>query len=249
LRRASTAFQTNGERHIRSIREVAKDYLQSYALRNRSIAFAQGSVSQVVRLLGERMLIDITESIVREYQDGRLRENAAPKTINEGVGFLLRMLGERGEVIRAGLKKHKALKLKGSKTVANAYSAEEKERLVQAAHQGRSRTIYPALMLALNAGLRNSEIRQLRWLQIDLGRRFLTVGKSKTEAGEGRTIPLNPALYEALKEYAEWYTLRFGRIETRVVCVPVRQSKPPRPRQADHHDQDSVGECTQTCWR
>ena len=68
-------------------------------------------------------------------------------------------------------------------------------------------------MLALNAGLRNGEIRQLRWNQVDLKKQFLTVGKSKTEAGEGRTIPLNGALREALRHHAEWYMLRFGKIE------------------------------------
>jgi len=37
--------------------------------------------------------------------------------------------------------------------------------------------------------------------------------KSKTEAGEGRTIPLNAALFQALREHSEWFTLRFGRID------------------------------------
>jgi hypothetical protein len=35
--------------------------------------------------------------------------------------------------------------------------------------------------------------------------------KSKTEAGEGRTIPLKAALLKALHHHAGWYTLRFAR--------------------------------------
>jgi len=46
-------------------------------------------------------------------------------------------------------------------------------------------------MLALHAGMRDAEIRELRWAQIDLRKGIVTVGESKTEAGEGRTIPLN----------------------------------------------------------
>jgi integrase len=42
---------------------------------------------------------------------------------------------------------------------------------------------------------------------------FLTVGESKTEAGEGRTIPLNSALREAMVDYSKWYTKRFGMIQ------------------------------------
>ena len=44
----------------------------------------------------------------------------------------------------------------------------------------------------------------------DLSKAILTVGDSKTEAGEGRTIPLNSALLDAMIEQAKWYTKRFG---------------------------------------
>jgi len=87
-------------------------------------------------------------------------------------------------------------------------------------------------MLALNAGMRNGEIRNLQWKQIDLKRQFRTVGRSKTEAGEGRTIPLNPALLEALQKHAEWYQLRFGRIDPEWYLFPFGQANhldPTRP--------------------
>jgi hypothetical protein len=41
---------------------------------------------------------------------------------------------------------------------------------------------------------------------------YLAVSHSNTEAGEGRTIPLNSALYDALAAYADWYILRFGEL-------------------------------------
>jgi integrase len=103
---------------------------------------------------------------------------------------------------------------------------------VAAAREARSPTIYPALMLALNAGMRNGEIRNLTWDQIDLKKQFLTVGKSKTEAGEGRTIPLNPGLHQALQQHAEWCMLRFGRIEPGWYLFPFgrgEQMDPTRP--------------------
>ena len=39
------------------------------------------------------------------------------------------------------------------------------------------------------------------------------VRQSKTEGGEGRTIPLSPDLLKALERHALWYEARFGRIE------------------------------------
>jgi integrase len=68
-------------------------------------------------------------------------------------------------------------------------------------------------MLALNAGMRDAEIRGLQWGRMDLDSAILTVGESKTEAGEGRTIPLNSVLLAAMVEYAKWYSNRFGEIQ------------------------------------
>ena len=42
----------------------------------------------------------------------------------------------------------------------------------------------------------------LRWGQIDFFKRTLTVGKSKTEGGSGREIPLNAPAYAALIKWA-----------------------------------------------
>lgn len=178
------------------------------------------------------LIVDISDVTVREYQDARLKEKAAPKTINEEVGFLLRLIEDRGVVIRAQLKLKKTLKLKGSRKVAKAFSTDEKGRLIEAARGAQYPTIYPALMLALNAGLRNGEIRSLTWSQINLDKRFLTVGKSKTEAGEGRTIPLNAGLYEALQIHREWYLLRFGATPSEWYFFPFGRGKktdPTRP--------------------
>ena len=46
-------------------------------------------------------------------------------------------------------------------------------------------------MLAINMGMRASEIRSLTWGKVDFFAKSLTVGKSKTAAGTGRIIPLN----------------------------------------------------------
>ncbi len=43
--------------------------------------------------------------------------------------------------------------------------------------------------------MRDAEIKSLSWTQIDFAKKFLAVGRSKTEGGEGRTIPLNSELF------------------------------------------------------
>ncbi len=213
LERGFNGLEDNREDRVRSVAEVAKQYLEEFRLRHRSGVFATHAIGHVVRLLGDQMVVDLTVESVRAFQTVRLKEQAAPKTINDEVGFLLRLLGEAGDVLRARLRRQKALKLTVRTQVGKAFTPEEKEALLAAAKTARSPAIYPALMLALNAGMRSSEIRGLQWTRMDLTKAVLTVGKSKTEAGEGRTIPLNSALLEAMTKYAQWFEKRFGQIK------------------------------------
>ena len=101
--------------------------------------------------------------------------------------------------------------------------------MLVAAKSARSPAIYPALMLALNAGMRDAEIRGLQWDRMDLSKAVLTVRDSKTEAGEGRTIPLNSALHEAMVEYAKWYTKRFGTIRPEWYLFAFGRPRPQDP--------------------
>jgi integrase len=87
--------------------------------------------------------------------------------------------------------------------IGKAYTPEDELALLAAARAARSPAIYPALMLALNAGMRDAEIRGLQWERMDLEKAVLTVGDRKTEAGEGRTIPLNSALLVAMVDHAK----------------------------------------------
>jgi integrase len=222
-------IQDKREERIRSIRELSRDYLDDYRLRHKSIVYAEYAVGNVIRHMGALMAVDVTEQTVTTYQTARLKEGAAPKTINEEVGFLLRLLGEAGDIIRARLRRRKALKLAVPRGPGKAYTAEEKASMLAAAKRARSRAIYPALMLALNTGERDAEIRGLQWARVDLAKAIVTVGDSKTEAGEGRTIPLNSALLAAMVEYSNWYIERFGTIQPKWYVFPFGKPRPKDP--------------------
>jgi integrase len=99
-------------------------------------------------------------------------------------------------------------------------------RAASTAAQSRSPYIRPALELAFNAGMRDAEIRNLIWAQVDFERRYLTVGRSKSDAGEGRTIPLNSRLFSALVDHSRWYTKRFGSVLPAWYVFPGRVGRP-----------------------
>jgi integrase len=85
--------------------------------------------------------------------------------------------------------------------------------MLDSASRSHSPHIFPALLLALNAGMRDAEIRRLQWSRLDFDKRFLTVGKAKTAAGRGRTIPLNFVLFPILWEYARRYKEKSAEIQ------------------------------------
>jgi integrase len=215
---------------IRVFGDLADDFFTAYKLRlPDSATFAEYAVDHLKRLLGSKMVVDFNEAVVTRYQNDRLEETAAPKTINEEVGFLLRILGEPGDIIRARLRKKKMLKLKVRNHPGKAYSEDEKQRMLEEAAKARSPHIYLALTLALNAGMRDKEIKSLSWSQINFAKRYLAVGRSKTEGGEGRTIPLNSDLYAVFTDYVEWYKHKFGSTKPEWYVFPFGKPQPTDP--------------------
>jgi integrase len=96
----------------------------------------------------------------------------------------------------------KKIKLTQSRRLGRCISLPEESALLKECRVSRSRSLPVAIMVALEACLRRSEIRLLQWRQLDFARRTLTVGESKTDAGQGRAIPLSRALFETLSAWS-----------------------------------------------
>jgi integrase len=147
---------------------------------------------------GNMLVSDITADDISRFQAKRKKEHASPRTINMQVGTL-----------RAILRKHRlwaniqpdVRMLKARKDIGRALTADEQHRLLTACKKSRSRSLYFAVLLSLHTGLRNSELRHMRWRQVDLLEETLTVGKSKTADGEGRSIPLSRTALLCLQEW------------------------------------------------
>jgi len=215
---------------IRTFSDMADEYFDAYKLRlPQSVVFAEYAINHLKRHVGSKMLVDVNEKAVIQYQNARLNERAAPKSVNEEVGFLLRILGDPGDLLRIRLRKKKMLKLKVRQKVGKAYTPAEKDRMLGEARKARSPHIYLALTLALNAGMRDAEIKTLTWGQLDFTKKYLAVGCSKTEAGEGRTIPLNSTLLEVFSEYADWYQEKFGKPRAEWYVFPFGKPSPSDP--------------------
>ena len=218
------------EQQRKTVQEAADEFLLDYRLKHESATFAEYAFGHVADHLGKKLVVEITPTVVKRYQADRLAEKAAPKTINDEVLLLLRLCGDQGDLIRAKLRREKSLKLKTPPSPGRAFTADEKARMLAEAHKLRSKNIYPALVLDLNCGLRDKELRQLRWQQVDLvGKKALTVGISKTEAGTGRIIPLNDIALAALQAHAAWYIRRFRECKPEWYVFPAGKGQPNNP--------------------
>ncbi len=88
---------------------MADEFHKAYKVRHvKSATFAKYAIGHVKRLLGKRMSVDVNDAAVKDYQTARLSEKASPKSVNEEVGFLLRVLGDQGDVIRGRLRRKTA---------------------------------------------------------------------------------------------------------------------------------------------
>ena len=156
------------------------------------------NTSHLIPHFGNMLLTDISADDVSRYQSAREAESASPKTVNMEVAAL-----------RAVLRKHRlwaniqpdVKMLRAREDIGRALSDDEQYRLLTACRKSRSRGLYTAFLTALHTGLRNAELRNLQWHNVDLIAREITVGKSKTEAGDGRKVPLSKAVFEALQDW------------------------------------------------
>ena len=84
-------------------------------------------------------------------------------------------------------------------------------------------------------------MRHLTWGQIDFLKQVLTVGKSKTAAGTGRTIPLNSAILGALADHMRWYEEKVGPATAESYVFPFGKAR--------HYDATKPMQTLKTAWR
>lgn len=170
----------------------------------------QQHVNEHIRpLIGSLRLTAVTTPRVYAFAEELREKGRSPEMVRRAVqslGRIFRFAKGRG---LAGQNPVADVKLKRSKRDQGRVEIPTKEELraILAAAQGRWR---PLIVTAMFTGLRASELRGLRWADIDMKRRVLTVrqradawkriGPPKSEAGT-RDVPLGPMVVNTLREW------------------------------------------------
>lgn len=158
---------------------------------------AEQALKHLLPVFGQKLLCEITPKHIRKYQSARIGEGMTGRTVNIEIGVLRQVL--EAEKFWRGLESEVNM-LPENQDVGRALSHDEETRLLAECKKADS-ACYTAVVLALNTTMRSDEIKKLRWYQVDWMNRALTVGKSKTEAGKGRVIPLNSDAFKAMLEW------------------------------------------------
>jgi integrase len=174
----------------------------------------------IVPLLGAVKLSQLTVPGVRHFED-RLRRDRSPAMVRKVLGSLSGILAdaqERGLVSQNVVRGLRARRLRGKERRADKRQKGKLRVGVDIPSPDEIRAIIvvleerwrPLLLTAIFAGLRSSELRGLRWNDVDLKRnelhirqradRYSKMGALKSEAGE-RTVPVAPMLANTLREW------------------------------------------------
>src|SRR5215813_7678582 len=178
----------------------------------------------IIPVIGAVKLSRLTMPMLTTFQD-KLRELGRSATmlrkVRISLGALLADAQRRGlvgqNVVHAlprslrGKEARAAARQKGKLRVGvDIPSLDEVRAIIAAASDGDSGGRRPLLLTAIFTGLRISELRGLRWDDVDLKRselhvrqradRYNTIGKPKSVAGE-RVIPLPPTLVSTLRKW------------------------------------------------
>jgi integrase len=175
----------------------------------------------IAPFIGGLKLSQLSVPRVREFEDELARagrSQAMIRKVRVSLSSLISDAMERGLVNRnvvrdlrarrnPGKERQAVRRLKGKLKVGVDIPSNDEIRAFVNHLEGRWR---PVLLTAVFTGLRASELRGLRWSDIDLVKgelhvrqradRYLVIGPPKSESGE-RTIPLLPIVVNALKEH------------------------------------------------
>lgn len=162
-----------------------------------NVAIQGYNLKHLKKYFGKKLLEDITAENIGFYQRKRKAEGASNRTINMELA-----------TCRQILKRHKlwttladdVKMLSEDKEIGKPLTNEEATRLLDACRRSPSPSLFPAMTIFANTGLRNGELRKARWNQVDFLNATFQVGKAKTEGSSGRVIPLNRTALGAFQQ-------------------------------------------------
>ena len=198
-----------------TVAEAAEDWITAVELEGReasTLAQYRQHAKHITDRIGDLRLANLTAPGVNTFRDNLLAtmSRAMARKVLASLKSMLRDAQRRGNVaqnVALGVKRIDADKRDDKLKVGIDIPTTDDIKILVAALPTYWR---PVLLTAIFTGLRSSELRGLRWQDVDLKRgelhvrqradRYNVIGRPKSKAGN-RTVPLGPLVLNVLREW------------------------------------------------
>jgi len=169
----------------------------------------QGQAAQLLwwkKQIGSKLLADVTPSLVAEQRDKLLKENTKRGRLRS-PSTVVRYMAVLSHAFTVAVKEwgwlqdsptRKVTKPKEPRGRVRFLSDEERISLLKACKQSPNPYLYPVVVVALSTGMRQAEIMNLKWSDVDLRKGRIVLHKTKN--GDIRVVPVAGLALQTLKE-------------------------------------------------
>lgn len=183
--------------------------------------------------LGHRLLADVTPALIAECRDKLIagktyrQKKRSPATTNRYLAALSHAftiaVNEWGWLeINPVSKVKRPTEPRGR---VRFLDDDERDRLLASCRASRSKVLYAIVVLAISTGMRQGEILNLKWKDIDLSRSRLVLHETKNN--ERRAVPIVGLAQEVLSDLS-----KVRRIDSQLVFPGTDPEKPLKIRKA-----------------
>jgi len=178
-------------------RELAGEY-EKWSEQQKGFMKKKNRIKHLRDRFGDYPLINFSTRLIEQFQMERIRKGNTPATVNRYISILKHMFTKARDwemVNHETYEKVRSVKpLPENNSRLRFLTKEECAALIDACEPH----LKPIVRLALNTGMRKSEILNLRWDQVDLQHGFILLDKTKN--GERREIPINSTVRHTLSK-------------------------------------------------
>ncbi len=184
--------------------ELAEDYLNDYRINaKRSLDRAERSVRRLSKSFSGRRAVSITTADVQGYtakcqaEITRLGKPTSNATINRDLTALKRMFNMAKNSTPPKVHQVPFIPMLRENNVRKEFFEHDEYQAIRAAAVDY---LKPIIATGYNTGMRKSEILSLKWPQVNLRERTITLDPGTTKNDERRVIYMADELYDTLAE-------------------------------------------------
>jgi len=176
--------------------EMVKEFLEKHSKANKKKSFSRdvGLCRNLEKRLGSRLLHQITGKDVQKYKMGRQKDGVKESTINRELAALRSIFNRAKEWGYLVIDVPKLGMFNEEKFKRERYlTREEEQNICEIATE----PIKSVIVVAINSGMRLSEILVLKWGDLDFDKK--TMRLRETKAGKPQSVEMNSIVYNLLE--------------------------------------------------